>query len=50
MVGRALRTAGMLIAAPFIGFAFVVAFPFAGLAMLAWMGGQAVVGVGARRM
>jgi CheY-like chemotaxis protein len=50
MVGRALRTAGMLIAAPFIGLAFVVAFPFVGLAMLAWMGGQAVVGVGARRM
>ena len=41
--GPALRHCRMSIAAPFIGLAFVVFFPFIGLAMLAWMGGRAVV-------
>jgi hypothetical protein len=43
-VGQALKTVGMLLAAPFIGLACVVFFPFVGLAMLAWMGGRAVLG------
>lgn len=46
-VGRALRQVGMLIAAPFIGLAFVVLFPLVGLAILAWMGGRAVLGADA---
>lgn len=37
----------MLIAAPFIGLAFVVLFPLVGLAILAWMGGRAVLGADA---
>ena len=31
----------MFLAAPFIGLAFIALFPFIGLAMLAWTGGQA---------
>jgi hypothetical protein len=31
----------MFLAAPFIGLAFIALFPFIGLGMLAWMGGQA---------
>jgi CheY-like chemotaxis protein len=34
-----LKTLGMLIAAPFIGLAYAIAFPFIGLGVLAWMGG-----------
>jgi hypothetical protein len=37
----------MLVAAPFIGLAFVVVFPFVGLAVLAWMGGRAMLGADA---
>lgn len=33
------KTAGMLVAAPFIGLVYAIAFPFIGLGMLAWMGG-----------
>ena len=40
-LGRA-KTAGMLVAAPLIGFVYAVAFPFVGLAMLAWMGFRAL--------
>ena len=36
-VGRAAKFAAMLVAAPILGLAFVIAFPFAGLAYLAWM-------------
>jgi hypothetical protein len=31
----------MFLAAPFIGLAFIALFPFIGVGMLAWMGGQA---------
>jgi len=34
--------AALAVAVPFIGLAFIVAFPLAGLAMLAWMGVRAV--------
>jgi hypothetical protein len=30
-------------AAPVLGFAYIVLFPFIGLASLAWMGGRAVL-------
>jgi hypothetical protein len=33
----------MAIAAPFIGLVCVVFFPFIGLAMLAWIGGRALL-------
>jgi CheY-like chemotaxis protein len=36
-----LKWTGLLVAAPFIGLVFAVAFPFIGLAMLAWMGAKA---------
>ncbi len=36
--------AAKLIAAPFLGLAFVIVFPFVGLAMLAWMGARALLG------
>jgi len=35
---RAAGKAVLILAAPFIGLAFVVALPFAGIAALAWMG------------
>ena len=40
---RALRFAATAFAAPFIGLAFIVALPFAGLATLAWFGGRRVI-------
>ena len=36
--GRFLRDVGLFIAAPFIGLAYIVLFPFVGLGMLAWLG------------
>jgi hypothetical protein len=36
----------MVIAAPFIGLAYVVLFPFIGLALLLWMAGKAVAAKG----
>ena len=36
-LGRAAKFAAMLLAAPFLGLAFVIAFPLAGLGYLAWM-------------
>jgi len=38
----------MAMATPFVGLAYVVFFPVIGLAMLAWIGGRAAVGAGAR--
>jgi hypothetical protein len=38
----------MAVAAPLLGLAYVVFFPFIGLAALAWMGGRAVIAGGAR--
>jgi CheY-like chemotaxis protein len=40
-VGVFLKDVGMFLASPFIGLAFIALFPLIGLAMLAWMGGQA---------
>jgi hypothetical protein len=37
-IGDAALIAVKVLAAPFIGLAFIVVMPFAGLAMLAWMG------------
>jgi len=37
------KTVALLIAAPFVGLAYAVAFPFFGLGMLAWMGARALV-------
>ena len=33
-----------LVAAPFVGLAYIIVFPFVGLAMLAWNGGKALIG------
>jgi hypothetical protein len=33
----------MFFAAPFIGLAYIIAFPFIGLALLLWMAGKAAV-------
>lgn len=44
----AMKTAGMVIAAPFIGLAFVVAGPILGLGMLLWFGFQAWGKLGAK--
>ena len=38
----AARNVALAVAAPFIGLAFVVLFPIAGLAMLAWLGARAL--------
>ncbi len=35
-----LKKVALFVAAPFIGLAFVIALPFAGMAMLAWLGAQ----------
>jgi CheY-like chemotaxis protein len=35
---RYLRDVGLFIAAPFVGLAYIVLFPFVGLGMLAWLG------------
>lgn len=42
-VNRAAATAVMLCAAPFIGLAFVVVLPFAGLGFAAWLAAHALV-------
>ena len=42
-VNEATRTAVMLVAAPFIGLAFVVVLPFAGLAFIAWLAVKALL-------
>jgi type IV secretory pathway VirB3-like protein len=43
VANEAAKTLVMLGAAPFIGLAFVVALPFAGLALLAWLAAKALV-------
>jgi CheY-like chemotaxis protein len=40
------KNVGLFIAAPFIGLAYVVAFPFIGLGLLGWMGVKALLGHG----
>jgi len=42
-VNEAAGTAVMLVAAPFIGLAFVVVLPFAGLAYIAWLAVKALL-------
>ena len=37
--GQAVKNIALFFAAPFIGLAYILAFPFVGLGMLAWMGG-----------
>ncbi len=41
---RFLRNVAMFFAAPFVGLAYIVAFPFVGLGLLAWMGYRAISG------
>ncbi len=41
-LGRAAKFAAMLLAAPLLGLAFVIAFPLAGLGYLAWMAVKAL--------
>jgi CheY-like chemotaxis protein len=38
-----LGNVGLLLAAPFLGLAYVIALPFVGIGMLAWMGAKAVL-------
>ena len=40
---RTLKNVALFAAAPFIGLLYAVALPFVGLAMLAWIGGRALV-------
>ena len=41
--GQAVKNVALFFAAPFIGLAYILAFPFVGLGMLAWMGGKAAM-------
>lgn len=41
--GRALKNIALFIAAPFIGLAYILAFPIIGLAILGWIGARALV-------
>ena len=41
--GSALKNIALFIAAPFVGLAYILVFPFVGLGMLAWMGVQALM-------
>lgn len=41
--GLAARNVALFFAAPFVGLAYIVAFPFVGMAMLAWMAGRALL-------
>jgi len=40
--GNTLKNIALFLAAPFIGLAYVIAMPFVGAGMLAWMGGKAL--------
>jgi CheY-like chemotaxis protein len=40
--GRIVRNVGLFFASPFIGLAYIILFPFVGLAMLAWFGARAI--------
>jgi len=42
--GRFARNAALFVAAPFIGLAYILAFPFVGLGMVAWIGIRALTG------
>jgi CheY-like chemotaxis protein len=41
--GQTVKNVALFFAAPFIGLAYVIAFPLVGLGMLAWMGGKAAM-------
>jgi len=41
--GRALKNTALFFAAPFVGLAYILAFPFVGLGMLAWIGVRALM-------
>ncbi|MGA2568873.1 MAG: hypothetical protein ABSF41_18860 [Pseudolabrys sp.] len=43
-----LKNVGLAVAAPVLGLAYIVLFPFIGLAAVAWIGGRAVLAAGAR--
>jgi CheY-like chemotaxis protein len=42
-VGLAIKNVALFFAAPFIGLAYILAFPFVGLGMLAWMGSKTLM-------
>ena len=42
-IGRVVKNVALFFAAPFIGLAYIIAFPFVGLGMLAWLGGKALM-------
>jgi hypothetical protein len=42
-LGRRARNVALFFAAPFIGLAYLLAFPVVGIAMLAWIGAKAVM-------
>jgi len=48
-VGATLKNVALFFAAPFVALAYIVAFPFVGLGMLAWMGGKALMTHGLAR-
>ena len=41
--GRVAKNVALFFAAPFVGLAYIVVFPFVGIAMLAWIGGRALL-------
>ncbi|RPJ45121.1 MAG: response regulator [Betaproteobacteria bacterium] len=41
-IGRTLKNVALFFAAPVVGLAYVLAFPFVGLGMVAWIGGKAL--------
>ncbi|HET7729383.1 MAG TPA: response regulator [Usitatibacter sp.] len=43
-VGRFAKNVGLFVAAPFIGFVYILAFPFVGLGMVAWIGIRSLAG------
>ena len=42
-IGLAAKNVGLFFAAPFVGLAYILVFPFVGIAMLAWIGGRALL-------
>lgn len=42
-IGLAIKNVALFFAAPFVGLAYILAFPFVGLGMLAWMGSKALM-------
>lgn len=42
-IGRTLKNIALFFAAPFVGLAYILAFPIVGLGMVAWIGGKALM-------